>query len=281
MARPIIKGIDYYPLNVDFLNDLKIKRVIKACGPSSVAIIVFLLGNIYKDEGYFMRWNEDICFLIADDIGVKEVYVDETVKKCLQVGLFDCELFEKYKVLTSKGIQKRFFEITKRRKNIHVISELLLINVAETGVNVAETGVNAAETGVIVSKSTQRKGKKRKEKESKERELYIKNNLALFNNILKHKITLQTLSKIKEKYDLDLFLEKIKESTWIRENIDLNKASDDFLLKISRGDYKTYKTKNKNSFHNFQGITASYSSDELEDVARKKREEAYEKYDLR
>mgnify|MGYP003238354068 CR=1 FL=1 len=23
MARPIIKGIDYYPLNVDFLNDLK------------------------------------------------------------------------------------------------------------------------------------------------------------------------------------------------------------------------------------------------------------------
>ena len=272
MARPIIKGIDYYPLNVDFLNDLKIKRVIKACGPSSVAIIVFLLGNIYKDEGYFMRWNEDICFLIADDIGVKEVYVDETVKKCLQVGLFDCELFEKYKVLTSKGIQKRFFEITKRRKNIHVISELLLINVAETRVNVAETRV-------IVSKSTQRKEKERKEKKSKERELY--NNLALFNNALKHKITLQTLSKIKEKYDLNLFLEKIKESTWIRENIDLNKASDDFLLKISRGDYKTYKTKNKNSFHNFQGITDSYTSDELEDVARKKREEAYEKYDLR
>lgn len=80
---------------------------------------------------------------------------------------------------------------------------------------------------------------------------------------------------------MDLFLEKIKESTWIRENIDLNKASDDFLLKISRGDYKTYKTKNKNSFHNFQGITDSYTSDELEDVARKKREEAYEKYDLR
>ena len=281
MARPIIKGIDYYPLNVDFLNDLKIKRVIKACGPSSVAIIVFLLGNIYKDEGYFMRWNEDICFLIADEIGVKEVYVDETVKKCLQVGLFDCELFEKYKVLTSRGIQKRFFEITKRRKNIHVISELLLINVAETGVNVAETRVNVAETGVIVSKSTQRKEKERKEKKSKERELYIKNNLALFNNVLKHKVTLKTLSKIAEKYDLNLFLEKIKDSTWIRENIDLNKASDDFLLKISRGDYKTYKTKNKNSFHNFKGITDSYTSDELEDVARKKREEAYEKYDLR
>ena len=266
MARPIIKGIDYYPLNVDFLNDLKIKRVIKACGPSSVAIIVFLLGNIYKDEGYFMRWNEDICFLIADEIGVKEVYVDETVKKCLQVGLFDCELFEKYKVLTSKGIQKRFFEITKRRKNIHVISELLLINVAETGVIVAETGV-------IVSKSTQRKEKERKEKESKERELYIKNNLALFNNVLKHKVTLQTLSKIAEKYDLDLFLEKIKESTWIRENIDLNKASDDFLLKISRGDYKTYK--NKNSFHNFEQITDNYSAAELEELAKKKRNKAY------
>lgn len=72
---------------------------------------------------------------------------------------------------------------------------------------------------------------------------------------------------------MDLFLEKIKESTWIRENIDLNKASDDFLLKISKGDYKTYK--NKNSFHNFEQITDNYSATELEELAKKKRNKAY------
>lgn len=184
MARPISKGIDYFPLDVGFMNNLKVRKVIQACGPNSIAIIMLLLGNIYGDEGYYMRWDEDVCFLITEALGVKDVYALETVKKCLQVGLFNEDLFNKHQIITSKGIQRRYFEITKRRKNQELIPEFLLINVAETGVivtethdqvvNVAETGVNVAETGVIVNnnrvvacKSTQRKEKESKEKKSK------------------------------------------------------------------------------------------------------------------
>ena len=164
MARPLSRGIEYYPLDVDFLNDLKIKKIMKSCGPNSIAIIILLLGNIYGDEGYFMKWDEDVCFLVADAVGAKEVYVKEVLKKCLQVDLFSSELFEKYKIITSKGIQKRFFEITKRRKRDNLINEYLLVNVTETGVNVTETIVTEAETGVIVSKSTQSKVKESKVK---------------------------------------------------------------------------------------------------------------------
>nr|DAK80447.1 MAG TPA: protein of unknown function (DUF4373) [Caudoviricetes sp.] len=31
MARPTKKGLDYFPLDVDFLSDLKVRRIIKAC----------------------------------------------------------------------------------------------------------------------------------------------------------------------------------------------------------------------------------------------------------
>lgn len=175
MARPISKGISYFPLDVDFMQNLKIRKVIQACGPNSIAIIMLLLGNIYGDEGYFMRWDEDVCFLITEALGVKDVYTLETVKKCLQVGLFDENLFNKYKIITSKGIQSRYFEITKRRRKVEVINQYLLVNVAETNdicpvdVNVAETLVNVAETNVNVNNNfvIARKSTQSKVKESK------------------------------------------------------------------------------------------------------------------
>ena len=185
MARPISKGISYFPLDVDFMQNLKIRKVIQACGPNSIAIIMLLLGNIYGDEGYFMRWDEDVCFLITEALGVKDVYTLETVKKCLQVGLFDENLFNKYKIITSKGIQSRYFEITKRRRKVEVINQYLLVNVAETNdvcpvdVNVAETLVNVAETNVNVNNNEviARKSTQSKVKESK-----VNNNINTNNN---------------------------------------------------------------------------------------------------
>lgn len=175
MARPISKGISYFPIDVDFMQNLKIRKVIQACGPNSIAIIMLLLGTIYGDEGYFMRWDEDVCFLITEVLGVKDVYTLETVKKCLQVGLFDENLFNEYKIITSKGIQKRYFEITKRRRNVEVYKNYLLVNVAKTNdicpidvnvaitrVNVAETPVNVNNNRVIARKSTQSKVKESK-----------------------------------------------------------------------------------------------------------------------
>lgn len=185
MARPISKGISYFPLDVDFMQNLKIRKVIQACGPNSIAIIMLLLGNIYGDEGYFMRWDEDVCFLITEALGVKDVYTLETVKKCLQVGLFDENLFNKYRIITSKGIQSRYFEITKRRRKVEVINQYLLVNVAETNdvcpvdVNVAETLVNVAETNVNVNNNEviARKSTQSKVKESK-----VNNNINTNNN---------------------------------------------------------------------------------------------------
>lgn len=276
MARPLSRGIEYYPLDVDFLNDLKIKKIMKSCGPNSIAIIILLLGNIYGDEGYFMKWDEDVCFLVADAVGAKEVYVKEVLKKCLQVDLFSSELFEKYKIITSKGIQKRFFEITKRRKRENLIDDYLLVNVTETGVNVTETIVTEAETGVIVSKSTQSKVKESKVKKSIEGDINNKL-ISKLNSLLKIPVYPNFLTKINSNIDVEKLIEELSKSKWVCENHNLNKANNSFLVKLCNGDYRDYKRPSSNKFNNFKGITDSFSAEELEDVAMKKQKEGFEK----
>ena len=262
----------------------------KSCGPNSIAIIILLLGNIYGDEGYFMKWDEDVCFLVADAVGAKEVYVKEVLKKCLQVDLFSSELFEKYKIITSKGIQKRFFEITKRRKRENLINDYLLVNVAETGVivaetpiNVTETGVivaetpiNVTETGVIVSKSTQSKVKESKVKKSIEGDINNKL-ISRLNSLLKIPVHPNFLTKINSNIDVEKLIDELSKSKWVCENHNLNKANNSFLVKLCNGDYRDYKKPNSNKFNNFKGITDSYSAEELEEVARRKQKEGFEK----
>ena len=276
MARPLSRGIEYYPLDVDFMNDIKIRKIMKSCGPNSIAIIILLLGNIYGDEGYFMKWDEDVCFLVADAVGAKEVYVKEVLKKCLQVDLFSSELFEKYKIITSKGIQKRFFEITKRRKRENLINDYLLVNVTETEVNVTETPITVAETGVIVSKSTQSKVKESKVKKSIKGDINNKL-ISRLNSLLKIPVHSNFLTKINSNIDVEKLIEELSKSKWVCENHNLNKANNSFLVKLCNGDYRDYKKPNSNKFNNFKGITDSYSAEELEDVAMKKQKEGFEK----
>ena len=272
MARPLSRGIEYYPLDVDFLNNIKIRKIMKSCGPNSIAIIILLLGNIYKDEGYFMKWDEDVCFLVADEVGAKEVYVKEVLKKCLQVDLFSNELFEKYKIITSKGIQKRFFEITKRRKRENLINEYLLVNVTETGVNVTETIVSEAETGVIVSKSTQSKVK-----ESKVKDSVSNNSISLLNSMLKIKVTSNFLTKINSNINVNKLIEELSKSKWVCDNFDLNTASNSFLVKLCDGKFRDFKPVNTNKFKNFKQITDSYSVEDLEEMAMQKQKAGFEK----
>lgn len=277
MARPLSRGIEYYPLDVDFLNDLKIKKIMKSCGPNSIAIIILLLGNIYKDEGYFMKWDEDVCFLVADAVGAKEVYVKEVLKKCLQVDLFSSELFEKYKIITSKGIQKRFFEITKRRKRENLINEYLLVNVTETGVNVAETPITVTETGVIVSKSTQSKVKESKVKKSIKGDINNKL-ISRLNSLLKIPVQSNFLTKINSNIDVEKLIEELSKSKWVCNNYNLNTANNSFLVKLCNGEYRDFKRSNSNKFNNFKGITDSYSAEELEEVAMRKQKEGFKKF---
>lgn len=165
MARPTKQGLDYFPLDVGFLQNVKVRRIMRACGIQSIPVLISLLANTYRDEGYFLRWDNDMPFLIADELGVSEGAVTAVVDKATQVGFFNANMYEKYGVLTSDGIQKRFFEATARRTSVRYDARFLLINVSDykNVVNVYKNSINDddnPQSKVKESKVKESKGKK-------------------------------------------------------------------------------------------------------------------------
>ena len=174
MARPLKQGLDYFPLNVDFLSDVKIRKIMRGCGSNSIAILISLLGNIYKDEGYYIWWDNDMPFLISDEVGVSEGAVCEVVNKALQVGIFNQELYSAHQILTSKGIQERFWAATSERGKVDISAAYCLLDEAKLQrrninlVNHPKNGVIRPKNPVIPPENAQRKEKESTAKESKD-----------------------------------------------------------------------------------------------------------------
>jgi DnaD and phage-associated domain len=181
MARPKAKGVEYFPLDVGFLSDLKIRKIMLSCGASSIAVLIYIFAAIYRDEGYFMNVKDDDIALIALDTNLDTDYVKNVINRACEVGLFSFRIYDNFRVLTSEGIQNRYLKITERRKSVKINADINLVNVdmmyTETRVNVAETIVNVAETPVNAYKSTQSKVKESKVKESKEKNTVIQNDV--------------------------------------------------------------------------------------------------------
>ena len=165
MARPVKQGIDYFPFDVDFFSDIKIRKIARACGSQATSILICLLCNIYKDNGYYILWDEDLPFVIADTVGVSEGAVKEVIYKALQVDFFDQNIYNKYQVLTSYGIQKRFKSAVYKRESIEYIEEYMVSDV--------KNKVTDVKNKVTDVRSTQSKVKKSKVKKSKEKKKEI------------------------------------------------------------------------------------------------------------
>lgn len=161
MARPIKTGLDYFPLDIDFFEDIKIRKLIKYLGAKSISVYAYLLCKIYR-EGYFIKWDIELPFIISEATGLKEEYVNEVVKFCLRNDLFSENLYNSKNILSSKGIQERYKLICSTAKRKYNISKHNLVNSEETLVNSEETQVNSEETLVNSEFSTQSKVKESK-----------------------------------------------------------------------------------------------------------------------
>ena len=160
MARPLKQGLDYFPFDVDFFADEKIAAISGEFGLKGEIAAIKLLCAIYRN-GYFIRWSEALKFKLLRDLpGVSSELLDQIVNRLVRWGFFDEALFDSVKVLTSRGIQERFFSITKRRSSNNEDMEYLLVSVCRNGV-IADK--NPAENKLLNAKTPQSKGKKSKE----------------------------------------------------------------------------------------------------------------------
>ncbi|WP_262315394.1 Lin1244/Lin1753 domain-containing protein [Lacticaseibacillus parakribbianus] len=167
MARPIKKGLDYYPRDTDFVHKLAVRKIMKANGPASVAVVDCIEGYIYSERGYYMSYDEDARFLIADDVGVKELFVDEVVQKAVQVGYFDAGMFAGQNILTSTDIQKRYKSAAAQKKDSSIEPEYDLMQDECKDDNEVSNPVNYLETRVSKADNPQSKVKESKTNKSK------------------------------------------------------------------------------------------------------------------
>ena len=126
MGRTAKKRLDYFPMDIDIFQDLKIRKLIKYQGGKAVTVYALLLCTIYK-EGYYVKWDKELPFICSELTGFEEAYISEVVNTCLVLGLFDKTLFEKEQVLTSKGVQERYQRICQQSKRICSVEEYSLL----------------------------------------------------------------------------------------------------------------------------------------------------------
>lgn len=116
MARPIKPGLDYFPFDVDFVNNEKVEALMGEFGSKGVLMLVYLLSAVYK-KGYYLQWNKLSEMQLVNKIdGLSSTLADQIVTRLIDYGTFDKELFDSVRVLTSQRIQETYLDATKRRK---------------------------------------------------------------------------------------------------------------------------------------------------------------------
>ena len=110
-----------------------------------------ILCEAYGTTGYYVRYTDDFCFDIGFTLNLKEERVREIIGFCVEIRLFNRDLFARQGILTSFGIQSRYREINKRSisrisPEWEIREETAPIPTVEISVPVTETPVFAPET---------------------------------------------------------------------------------------------------------------------------------------
>ncbi len=162
-------GIDYFPLDVTL--NAKFELIEAEFGLTGFGVVVHLLQEIYGKAGYYIEWTEEVALLFARKVGLGGSVVSEIIEASIRRGMFDKEKYDKYHVLTSKGIQERYFEAVSRRKTLEVDYNILLVDVAKILPNAYISAKNVN----IFSKNAdiERQSKVEKSRVEKSKEEYI------------------------------------------------------------------------------------------------------------
>ena len=286
MGRPLKIGLDYFPLDVSIDDDVELLEA--ECGLSGFAILIKLWQKIYS-KGYYIEWGEDNALLFSRKInsGINEV--DSVINASFRRNLLDKTMYKKHGILTSTGIQRRYFKACAdcKRKNIPAISQYLLLTTEETKLITEFIELNQEE-------STQKKGEKidSKEEDTKEIKLLsesdsddsltkqVKEVVSYLNEKAnkkyRHSAT-GTKKWIEARLNEDFSLEDLKHvvdvkcAEWLGtdnekylrpETLFGNKC--DGYRNQPMPSKKKQQPQKTNSFDNFEGRMGSYSPDEIE-----------------
>lgn len=298
-GRPNKAGLDYFELDCHM--DDKVEMIEAEFGLKGFAVIVKLYQGIYSGFGYYCEWTPDISVLWAYRLGctrsvepncrrgnVGDMFeqgvlsgfpknlINEIVAASIRRNIFSEELFTKYHILTSSGIQKRYLNATSKREKIELKKEYLLISAGKNRKNVVINSIYDGRNSINSVENSQSKVKKSKVKNN--------NNMckaeanALFERVWKLYPLKRGKGQVSETQKLKLleigFEELERAITRYNQYVDsvdyLHYQNGSTFFNSGYVDYlddnytteKQRTLKKKNSFNNFQ--QRGYNYDDLE-----------------
>ena len=102
------KGLLYFYFDVNFFGDKKIKILKARYGSDGITLYIYILCEIYKDNGYYMQVDDDFIYTASSDLNMSSEKIGQMLNFLLERSLLDSTLFQSDKVLTSTGIQKHY-----------------------------------------------------------------------------------------------------------------------------------------------------------------------------
>jgi len=154
MARKSKIGLDYFPHACH--HDDNLEYIIAEHKEKGYYVYFRLLEEIYSKNGYYCNWDKKNIALFSSKKNIDKESLSTIINDLLDENLFNKKIFKKYSVLTSLGIQERYFEAIERRKSVKIINEYILIDNANINhLNVELININE-------DKSTQIKVKESK-----------------------------------------------------------------------------------------------------------------------
>lgn len=292
MARPRKTGLDYFPFDVDFFSNKKIKILRARYGADGVAIYIFLLCEIYRN-GYYIVWDNDYKYVISDELNLSDGLIEQVLTFLVERSLLNSILLDSDTILTSPGIQKRYQEAVKKRvskstEKIPVDSRLWLLKKDETqgficntqNQSLSEKKPNKSENNDSFSyekphKVKQSKVNKSKVKQSSADGELLDDVLLMFNSVCNSLDPVKSLSDYtkrmllqlmaqNENFDFEKLFERVEQSDFLtgrngRWSKGGNKASFEWIIrpdnvnKILSGKYD-----NKEPAKNTEGDGGSY-----------------------
>lgn len=182
------EGIGYFPLGC--VLDEKFQLIEAEYGLKGFAIVVKLFQRIYGGHGYYCEWNDDIALIFAKQQGVSQMsahgsvdsadassesgrpknLIDQVVEASIRRGIFNADLYQKYGILTSHGIQNIYLRSVRNRTEIKLLKEYLLLSDAEIKGNVVINAISDVRNSNSDVRNRQRKRKEKKGNNSNRRE---------------------------------------------------------------------------------------------------------------
>lgn len=172
MAGQPKRGLDFAAWDVHlFDDDERFDVLIDAQGWDGFGVFFWICTKAYATNGYYYEWREETsAATIAKRMsgGIKLDTVNQVVKLCLRIGLFDNGLFDRESILTNKMMQERYmYAIEKRSVRGRTINRLYwLLKTEETKayIVIPENEHNLSENEHNLSENDTKKSKVKESK---------------------------------------------------------------------------------------------------------------------